>query len=156
MCVHIGMNSVIGARTARPSSGALNFSWLALGLLVLRARSARWSPATAIEGFGHAGAFLLLAFFPLLALGLLLPRKASAAAARALGGKPPPARSVPRARAAGARFIVSGMLAMGWDLYSFLMPLYGARLGLAATTIGGVMASFAPGDFRGAAGDAGC
>src|SRR5207253_7434044 len=40
-------------------------------------------------------------------------------------------------------FIVSGMLAMGWDLYSFLMPLYGARLGLAAATIGSIMASFA-------------
>src|SRR3989449_4991112 len=35
------------------------------------------------------------------------------------------------------------MLAMGWDLYSFLMPLYGARLGLAAATIGSIMASFA-------------
>src|SRR5207302_598518 len=40
-------------------------------------------------------------------------------------------------------FIGSGVLAMGWDLYSFLMPLYGARLGLAAATIGSIMASFA-------------
>jgi MFS family permease len=32
---------------------------------------------------------------------------------------------------------------MGWDLYSFLMPLYGARLGFAAATIGTIMATFA-------------
>jgi MFS family permease len=38
---------------------------------------------------------------------------------------------------------VSGLLAMGWDLYSFLMPLYGARLGFAAATIGTIMATFA-------------
>ena len=40
-------------------------------------------------------------------------------------------------------FIVSLLLAMGWDLYTFLMPLYGARLGLAATTIGVIMSTFA-------------
>jgi predicted MFS family arabinose efflux permease len=40
-------------------------------------------------------------------------------------------------------FIVSGLLATGWDLYTFLMPLYGARLGFAASTIGLIMATFA-------------
>src|SRR4029078_1700996 len=40
-------------------------------------------------------------------------------------------------------FIVSLVLAMGWDLYTFLTPLYGARLGLAATTIGVIMSTFA-------------
>ena len=32
---------------------------------------------------------------------------------------------------------------MGWDIYSFLMPLYGARIGLAAGTIGIIMSTFA-------------
>ena len=140
MCVHIGMNSVIGAHGA-PEQRALNFSWLALGFSF----SGSLGPLVAgyaIEGFGHAGAFLALACFPLLALGLLLPRR------RAL---PRPDRSAGNHhlldlfRVPGLRrtFIVSGMLAMGWDLYSFLLPLYGARLGLAAATIGSVMASFA-------------
>src|SRR4029078_6112547 len=40
-------------------------------------------------------------------------------------------------------FIVSLVLAMGWDLYTFLTPLYGARLGLAATKIGVIMSTFA-------------
>jgi len=143
MCVHIGMNSVIGAHGA-PEQRALNFSWLALGFSL----SGSLGPLVAgyaIEGFGHADAFLVLAFFPVLALGLLLPRK------RPL---PRPDRSVTLPenrhvfdlfRVPGLRrtFVVSGMLAMGWDLYSFLMPLYGARLGLAPATIGMIMATFA-------------
>src|SRR3989449_8997544 len=73
MCVRIGMNSVIGAHGA-PEQRALNFSWLALGFSF----SGSLGPLVAgytIEGFGHAGAFLVLSFFPLLALGLLLPRR---------------------------------------------------------------------------------
>ena len=140
MCVHIGMNSVIGAHGA-PEQRALNFSWLALGFSF----SGSLGPLVAgyaIEGYGHAGAFLVLAFFPLLALGLLLPRKRPLPRPeRSTGNR----RLLDLFRVPGLRrtFIVSGMLAMGWDLYSFLMPLYGARLGLAAATIGSIMATFA-------------
>ncbi|HYL71389.1 MAG TPA: MFS transporter, partial [Candidatus Dormibacteraeota bacterium] len=140
MCVHIGMNSVIGALGA-PEQRALNFSWLALGFSF----SGSLGPLVAgyaIEGFGHAGAFLALAFFPLLALGLLLPRKRPLPRPERSAGN---RRLLDLFRVPGLRrtFIVSGVLAMGWDLYSFLMPLYGARLGLAAATIGSIMASFA-------------
>jgi predicted MFS family arabinose efflux permease len=44
-------------------------------------------------------------------------------------------------------FIVSVLLAMGWDLYTFLTPIYGARLGLAASTIGLIMSTFAAATF---------
>src|SRR2546429_209910 len=140
MCVHIGMNSVIGAHGA-PEQRALNFSWLALGFSF----SGSLGPLVAgyaIEGFGHAGAFLVLSFFPLLALGLLLPRRRALPRADHSAGNRPPLDlfRVPRLR---RTFIVSAMLAMGRDLYSFLMPLYGARLGLSAATIGSIMASFA-------------
>jgi len=140
MCVHIGMNSVIGAHGA-PEQRALNFSWLALGFSF----SGSLGPLVAgyaIEGFGHAGAFLVLAFFPLLALGLLLARRRPLPRPEHSAGS---RRLLDLFRVPGLRrtFIVSAMLAMGWDLYSFLMPLYGARLGLAAATIGSIMASFA-------------
>ena len=141
MLVHIAMNSVIGAYdTARR---ALNFSWLALGFSI----SGSLGPIVAgfaIDTFGHARAFGLLAAFPVVALALLwlrrrpLPRPerlASPAGGRVLDllGRP------------GLRntFIVSGVLAMGWDLYAFLMPLYGARLDFPAATIGTIMATFA-------------
>jgi len=140
MCVHIGMNSVIGAHGA-PEQRALNFSWLALGFSF----SGSLGPLVAgyaIEGFGHAGAFLVLSFFPLLALGLLLPRRRPLPRPEHSAGS---RHLLDLFRVPGLRrtFIVSAMLAMGWDLYSFLMPLYGARLGLAAATIGSIMASFA-------------
>jgi MFS family permease len=44
-------------------------------------------------------------------------------------------------------FVVSLLLAMGWDLYTFLIPLYGARIGLAAGTIGLIMSTFAVATF---------
>jgi MFS family permease len=147
MCVHIGMNSVIGAHGA-PEQRALNFSWLALGFSF----SGSLGPLVAgyaIEGLGHAGAFLVLAFFPVLALALLLPRKRSLPRPDHSVSLPENRHLLDLFRVPGLRrtFIVSGMLAMGWDLYSFLMPLYGSRLGLAAATIGMIMASFAVATF---------
>ena len=146
MFVHIAMNSVFGAH-ATPEERAVTFSWLALGFSI----SNSLGPLVAgygIEAFGHAGAMLALAFFPFLALILLWLRK------RPL---PRPER-LPHGDRAGVlellhlpglrhTFIVSGLLAMGWDLYSFLIPLYGSRIGLAAGTIGLVMSTFAVATF---------
>src|SRR5207244_4200965 len=39
--------------------------------------------------------------------------------------------------------IASGLLNVRWDIYSFLVPLYGSRIGLARGTIGVVMSCFA-------------
>ncbi|MGH8704193.1 MAG: MFS transporter, partial [Burkholderiales bacterium] len=46
-----------------------------------------------------------------------------------------------------AAFIFSGLLATGWDLYTFVIPIYGSRIGLSASTIGIVMGSFAAATF---------
>jgi len=142
MFVHIGMNSVIGAH-GRPEDRPMNFSWLALSFSI----SGSLGPLIAgfaIEGLGYADAFLALAVFPLGAVVLLWARK-----------RPLPRPLRPHAqgrhrlldlfRVPGLRrtFLVSGMMAMGWDLYSFLMPLYSAQLGLPAITIGFIMATFA-------------
>lgn len=139
--VHIGMNSVFGA-LGTPEQRAMNFSWLALGFSV----SATLGPLVAgfaIDWLGHAPAFLLLAAFPAAAFVILALRKRP---------MPRPERG-PRESGSGvldlmrvpslrATFIVSGLLAMGWDIYSFLLPLYGARLGLTAASIGVIMATF--------------
>jgi MFS family permease len=39
-------------------------------------------------------------------------------------------------------FIVSGLLSMCWDLYTFVMPIHGSAIGLSASTIGLVLGSF--------------
>ena len=141
MVVHIAMNSVFGAHGS-PEQRAVSFSWLALAF------SFSGSLAPLIAGYaivelGHAAAFAVLGLFPLLGLGLLALRR------RPL---PRPERS-PRGRRTGIvdllrvpalrrTLVVSALLAMGWDLYAFVMPLYGARLGLAATSIGLIMSTF--------------
>lgn len=147
MFVHIGMNSVIGAH-GRPQDRPANFAWLALAFSI----SGSLGPLIAgfaIEGLGHAAAFLVLACFPALALVMVwlrrtpLPRPERHPSVRGAEGV------MALFRVSGLRraFLVSGVLATGWDLYSFLTPLYGAQLGLDAGTIGIVMASFAVATF---------
>lgn len=142
MLMHIAMNSVFGAY-GTPEERAVTFSWLALGFSASNSAGPLIA-GFAIESFGHAGAMLALAMLPLVALVLLWRRK------RPL---PRPAHA-PRTRGAGVldllrvpalryTLIASGLLAMGWDTYSFLMPVYGQRIGLSAGTIGIVMSTFA-------------
>jgi predicted MFS family arabinose efflux permease len=46
-----------------------------------------------------------------------------------------------------AVLIVSGLISMGWDMQSFLIPIYGSSVGLAASQIGLVLGSFAAATF---------
>jgi MFS family permease len=141
--VHIAMNSIFGAHPS-PERRAVSFSWLAIGFSISNSVGPLVA-GFAIDLLGHARAFMVLGAFPLAALVLLWAR------ARPL---PRPERAAGPAgrrdvfdllRIATLRrvFAASALLAMGWDLYTFLIPLYGARIGLAAATIGAIMASFA-------------
>jgi MFS family permease len=142
MFLHIGMNSVFGAH-GTPEQRALNFSWLALGFSISNSIGPLIA-GFAIDHFGHAQAMLTLAAFPVAALLLLWRRR------RPL---PRPQRSGSAARSSifdllhvrqlRHTFLVSAVLAMGWDLYTFLTPIYGARIGLDATLIGIIMSTFA-------------
>lgn len=44
-------------------------------------------------------------------------------------------------------FVVSGLLSMCWDLYSFVMPIHGSNIGLSASTIGLILGSFGCANF---------
>jgi predicted MFS family arabinose efflux permease len=146
MYIHIAMNSVFGAH-GTPEQRAVNFSWLALGFSVSNSIGPLVA-GFAIDWLGHAEAMLSLAAFPALALALVWLRK------RPLP-QPEPVTQAKRTdvfdllRIPVMRntFIVSVLLAMGWDLYTFLIPLYGARIGLAAATIGVIMSTFAVATF---------
>ena len=146
MYMHVAVNSVVGA-VGLPEERATNFSWLALGF----STSGSLGPLLtgfAIDGIGHARAFGLLALLPALACTLLWMRRAPVPrlAGRAETGE---RKVLDLLRIPGLRhaFIVSGVLAMGWDLYTFLIPLYGSRIGLSASTIGVIMATFAAATF---------
>jgi predicted MFS family arabinose efflux permease len=142
MYVHIAMNSVFGAHGS-PEQRAVNFSWLALGFSISNSIGPLVA-GYAIDGLGHAWAFLVLALFPGLALALLWARK------RPL----PRPEHVPLHKRAGVldllripglrhTFWVSLILATGWDLFTFIIPLYGARIGLSAAAIGVILSTFA-------------
>jgi predicted MFS family arabinose efflux permease len=142
MFIHIAMNSVFGAY-GTPEQRAVNFSWLALGFSISNSIGPLVA-GLAIDTLGHASAMLLLAMFPIIAGWLVwarrkpLPRPEAVAAGKRSGVLE--LLRIPQLR---NTFIVSLLLAMGWDLYTFLTPIYGARLGLAATTIGVIMSTFA-------------
>jgi len=143
MMQHIALNHVIGT-TGQPSERAVNFSWFALGYSV----SGFIGPLLAgfaIDLAGHRAAFLMLALPPAAGTALLLWRRSAL-----------PRAQEPKADAAQHRvadllrnprllpvFLFSGLLATGWDLYTFAIPIYGTRIGLAPSTIGIVMSSFA-------------
>jgi len=143
MVTHIAMNSVFGAHGS-PEQRAVNFSWLALGFSVSNSIGPLIA-GFAIDGLGHARAFLILTLFPVSAFVLLLLRKRALPRPVRLGAAPANSSVLDLLRIAPLRrtFIVSATLAMGWDLYTFLLPLYGASLGLAATTIGMILSTFA-------------
>ncbi len=142
MYVHIAMNSVFGAHGS-PEQRAVNFSWLALGFSISNSIGPLVA-GYAIDGLGHAQAFAVLALFPAVALILLWRRKQPLPRPEHV---PLPKRSglldlmrIPKLRHA---FFVSLLLATGWDLYTFIIPLYGARIGLPAASIGMILSTFA-------------
>ena len=143
MLFHVAVSQVVGA-IGRAEDRAANFSWLALGFSV----SASLGPLVtgfSIDGIGYLNTFALLFLFPLVPVLVLwlnrpaLPRPmergSDAGAGRVM--------DLLRNRALRRVFIASGLLNMAWDLYTFVMPIYGSRIGLSASTIGSVMGSFA-------------
>ena len=144
---HVVLNNMVGA-LGRPEDRARNFSWLALGF----STGGLFGPIIAgfaIDTIGYRAAFLALAAFPAIALVPLVMRRHAVPQGHggrgvvSAGGVLELLRE-PRLRAA---FLVSGVLAMGWDLYSFALPIYGSHIGLSASTIGLVMGSFAGATF---------
>ncbi|MFC5458741.1 MFS transporter [Massilia niabensis] len=147
MLVHLAINNAVGNGSA-PEERTHGFSMLALGI------STSTIAGPVLAGFlvdlaGAANTFLVLAVLPLLALALLRWQRRSAA--------PAPAQPAPAARARMADllrhaplravFVASTLLAMGWDLFTFMMPTHGARIGLSASSIGLVMGAFGVGTF---------
>ena len=138
------MVGFIGKAQDRPA----NFSHLATAFAV----SSFAGPMLAglsIDWLGYASAFTLLA---------LLPLASAAAIATNVLKLPPPHGHAPgagkarvadllRLRELRSVFIVTGLHAIAWELFSFMTPIYGSQVGLSASAIGVVMASFATASF---------
>ncbi|MEO6564897.1 MAG: MFS transporter [Casimicrobiaceae bacterium] len=131
-----------------PTERAHNFSLLALGY------SASGFLGPLITGFtidhgSYTLAFAVLALIPLvpaaiLGSGLLaLPGPHAARANQPVGG----ALELLMHRKLRRVFFVNVLMAMGWDLHTIVIPIYGASLGLSASQIGMILAAFAAATF---------
>ena len=147
MVYHVALNHIVG-NMGNPADRAVNFSWFALGFSV-GGFCGPLLAGFAIDATSHRVAFLLLAAFPAAGVALLYWKRHGLPAGHGLSHATGERNVIdllrePRLRAA---FIASALLAMGWDLYTFVMPIYGSRAGLSASTIGIVMGSFAAATF---------
>jgi predicted MFS family arabinose efflux permease len=137
--VNVAINNAIG-QVAGPAGAPRAYGLTAVGYSL----SALFGPMLAGAGIDHVGypaTFALLSLLPL-AAGMLLwrapavPRPEVAAAGNAAVMD---LLRLPRLRAV---LVVSSLVAAGWDLFTFLVPLHGARSGLSATAIGLVAGGF--------------
>lgn len=147
MLAHVSVNNAIGvASTPRNRSQAFSLMAMAFSLSGL---AGPMIAGFSIDYGNHAVAFSVLAIFPVLsALLLVLPRRLpSGQAVVKAAAQRTNVMDLLRHGPLRAVFIVSGMVSMGWDLFTFLVPLHGVRIGLSASAIGLVVGAFGVGSF---------
>ena len=144
MYVHIAMNSVFGAHGS-PEQRAMNFSWLALGFSISNSIGPLVA-GYAIDGLGHARGFAGAGAVSRSSRSCCCGCASARCRARSTCRCAKNARACSTccaSRGLQQTFWVSLLLATGWDLYTFLIPLYGARIGLSAASIGVILSTFA-------------
>jgi len=138
------MVGFIGSADDRPA----NFSHLATAFAV----SAFAGPMLAgfsIDWLVYASAFTILALLPLASVAAIATNRLKLPPPRGQelrGGKARLADLL-RQRELRSVFVITGLHAIAWELFSFMTPIYGSQTGLSASAIGVVMASFATASF---------
>jgi MFS family permease len=142
MLSHIASNNAIGA-IGTPPDRPRNFTLISLA----------FSTATfvgpvlagfAIDGLGHARAFLVVGAFAVASVVTIACGRA---------WFPRPARAGARVerrmadllgiRALRHVLAIGALIAMTWEIFVFAVPIYGTGLGLSASTIGAILGAFA-------------
>lgn len=142
MTLHMTVYNAVG-HACTPDTRVRAFTVLSLGF----STSTVFGPVIAgfaIDHAGHRATFLLLPVFSLLSMGVL-GYIWNSSAPHAANPKPAGANHLMdllRDPAMRAVFIVSGLLSMAWDMFTFMVPVQGTRIGLSASTIGLLMGFF--------------
>ncbi|HVE51632.1 MAG TPA: MFS transporter [Casimicrobiaceae bacterium] len=127
---------------------AANFSWLAMGY----AGSGFIGPLIAgfaIDAVGFRFAFAALALLPIVPV-VALARGRLNLPAPVIHAEPVAARSMfdllqhPALRRV---YVINAAFALGWDLHTVFVPIYGSEIGLSAAQIGAILAMFAAATF---------
>jgi len=127
---------------------AARFSHLALGYS-LSGFVGPLVAGLAIDHLGFRPAFALLAALPLVPVAVLsarrvaLPRAPKATVSTTAGGM----LELTRVPALRRLFLINAAFALGWDLHTIFVPIYGASIGLSAAGIGAILSAFAAATF---------
>lgn len=143
MLFQIGLQNVIG-HMGRPEDRAINFSWLALAFSI-SALIAPLASGFGIDTIGHRWTFAgfaiaaIVSFVALVAGAVPLPDHTPAPQA------PGPRHFMDLLSGKRLRhvYIVTGLTAVAWELFVFVVPLYGQSINLSASRIGLILGVFA-------------
>lgn len=147
MVIQVAAQHTVGAVSSQEMR-ATNYSWLALGFSI----SGFTGPVLAgliIDDAPYYAAYLVFGCFAAGALTLVLFGKLSdmrghTAPEQAATGT---AFALLRLRDMRHIFIVGMLLSSAWDLFTFVLPIHGARSGFAASTIGLILGCFSAATF---------
>ena len=139
---HIAVNQSAGL-IGKPEERVRNFSMIALAFSV----SSVLGPViagVAIDTIGYRLTFLVLAAPAIAILIVMFVRPLEVPRAPPVPKGAGRRRTMDLLRMPEVRrtLIVSGMLSMAWDLFNFVMPIYGSRLRLSASTVGMILGVF--------------
>jgi MFS family permease len=147
MLMQLTVQNLVGHQT-EPAERATAFSWLAMGASI----SGLTGPVASgflIDGIGHRATFAVLAVTAL-AMPVLLWWHRAQLPSRTPTEAPsvaPPLFDLFQFRAVRDVLIAGGLISMAWDLQTFMVPVYGTGIGLAASQIGLVLGAFASATF---------
>lgn len=151
----VSTQSVVGL-FGQTEDRARNFSWLSIAFSC-GAIIGPMAAGPVIDLAGHTSAFVMLAFLPVPAMivsgtALLVlppPREAGRRTSAADGRARPAKRALDLLRDRQLRtvYLLTALHVSAWEVFSFLVPVYGSGIGLAATSIGVILGAFATATF---------
>ncbi len=127
---------------------AASFSYLALGYSI-SGFIGPLAAGLAIDHLGFGAAYALLAALPLLPLAMLAARRLALPRPRGARAPATPGGMLELIRIPVLRrlFLINAAFALGWDLHTIFVPIYGAGIGLSAAAIGAILSAFAAATF---------
>ena len=147
MIYAVAGQSLVGS-LGETSDRTRNFSYYSLAV-ALAGAIGRAGTGVSIDLLGHRGTALLLAIGPLAALGLAWWLRSRTPVAKSAAERPPraSARDLWKIPALRRALIAAAIVESGNELFALFIPLYGSSLGLSATFIGMLLATFAAATF---------
>jgi len=143
---HVNLQTLVGRLSETPQQRVRNFANFSL----IGAATNFCGPLLAgftVDHAGHAIACVVISALPALALALMLGTGRSLPKGQRSSAPKLRVMDTLADREMRGMLITSGLLQLGTDLFQFYMPIYGHNVGMSASAIGAVLATFASASF---------